>query len=74
MKKFGADTIMEEAASTLREMESKASRKTRAAYTSLFSLHTNMGNKYEVNRIWKKMEELYRNTNDAEYTCMISSR
>ena len=63
----------EKAASTLKEMESKASRRTRAAYTSLLSLHTNMGNKDDVNRIWKKMKELYRNMNDAEYTCMISS-
>lgn len=67
------NSLPEKAASTLKEMESKISRKTRVGYPSLLSLHTNMGNKDEVFRIWKKMKSCFRKMNDAEYTCMISS-
>ncbi|MED6200311.1 hypothetical protein PIB30_083812 [Stylosanthes scabra] len=64
---------LEKAGSTLKEMENKTSRNTRAAYSSLISLHTNMGNKDEVNRIWKKMKTCFRKMNDNEYLCMLSS-
>lgn len=63
----------EKAGSTLKEMESRISRKTRVAYSSLLSLHANMGNKDEIFRIWKKLKSCFRKLNDAEYTCMISS-
>ena len=64
---------LEKAGSTLKEMENRTSQKTRVAYSSLLSLHTNMGNKDEVNRIWKKMKACFRKMNDNEYICMISS-
>lgn len=64
---------LEKAASTVKEMENRTSRKTRIAYSSLLSLHTNMGNKDDVNRIWEKMKASFRKMNDNEYICMISS-
>ncbi|KAK4281158.1 hypothetical protein QN277_012683 [Acacia crassicarpa] len=67
------NALPKKAATTLKEMESRTSRKTRVAYPSLLSLHTNMGNKGEVFRIWKKMKSCFRKMHDAEYTCMISS-
>ncbi|XP_004495206.1 pentatricopeptide repeat-containing protein At4g02820, mitochondrial [Cicer arietinum] len=67
------DDCLEKAASTLKEMEKRTCRKTRVAYSSLLSLHTNMGNVDEVNRIWNKMKGCFRKMNDEEYICMISS-
>ncbi|XP_058770875.1 pentatricopeptide repeat-containing protein At4g02820, mitochondrial isoform X1 [Vicia villosa] len=64
---------LEKAASTLKEMEKRTWRKTRPAYSSLLSLHANMGNVDEVNRIWKKMKDCFRKMSDEEYICMISS-
>ncbi|XP_027366753.1 pentatricopeptide repeat-containing protein At4g02820, mitochondrial isoform X2 [Abrus precatorius] len=63
----------EKAGSTVKEMENRTSRKTRAAFSSLLSLHTNMGSKDDVNRIWKKMNAYFRKMNDNEYICMLSS-
>lgn len=64
---------LEKAGSTVKEMENRTSRKTRVAYSSLLSLHTNMGNKDDVNRIWEKMKASFRKMNDNEYICMLSS-
>ncbi|ESW16625.1 hypothetical protein PHAVU_007G171700 [Phaseolus vulgaris] len=64
---------IEKAGSTVKEMENRTSRKTRVAFSSLLSLHTNMGNKDDVNRIWKKMKASFRKMNDNEYICIISS-
>uniref|UniRef100_A0A803P4R5 Pentatricopeptide repeat-containing protein n=1 Tax=Cannabis sativa TaxID=3483 RepID=A0A803P4R5_CANSA len=50
-----------------------ATRKNRVAYSSLLTLHTNLGDKEGVQRTWKKMKSLFRKMNDAEYNCMISS-
>ncbi|KAJ8748391.1 hypothetical protein K2173_003028 [Erythroxylum novogranatense] len=65
--------LHEKAVSTLKEMEKMAVRKSRAAFSSLLSLHTNMGNKDGVHRIWEKMKACFQKLNDAEYLCMISS-
>ncbi|KAK7344494.1 hypothetical protein VNO77_14156 [Canavalia gladiata] len=67
------NACLEKAGSTVKEMENRTSRQTRAAYSSLLSLHTNMGNKDDVNRIWKKMNAYFRKMSDNEYICMISS-
>lgn len=67
------NTSLEKAGATVKEMENRTSRKTRVAYSSLLSLHTNMGNKDDVNRIWEKMKASFRKMNDNEYICMISS-
>ncbi|XP_045817507.1 pentatricopeptide repeat-containing protein At4g02820, mitochondrial-like [Trifolium pratense] len=67
------DDCLEKAASTLKEMENRTSRDTRVAYSSLLSLHANMGNVDEVNRVWKKMQGCFRKMSDNEYFCMISS-
>lgn len=64
---------LEKAASTLKEMEKRTCQKTRVAYSSLLSLHANMGSTDEVNRIWKKMKASFRQMNDNEYFCFISS-
>lgn len=66
-------SLTEKAASTLKEMEKMASRKNRVAYSSLLSLHTNIGDKAGVQRVWKKLKLCFPKMNDAEYTCMISS-
>ncbi|KAK7270265.1 hypothetical protein RIF29_23283 [Crotalaria pallida] len=67
------NACLEEAGSTLKEMEKRTTKETRVAFSSLLSLHTNMGNKDEVNRIWTKMKACFRKMNDGEYLCMISS-
>ncbi|KAM1001499.1 hypothetical protein ACFX13_008134 [Malus domestica] len=54
-------------------MEALASPKIRVAYFSLLSLHTIIGDKEGVRRIWKKVKALSPKMNDAEYTCMLSS-
>ncbi|XP_047156144.1 pentatricopeptide repeat-containing protein At4g02820, mitochondrial [Vigna umbellata] len=64
---------LEKAGSTVKEMENRTSRKTRTAFSSLLSLHTNMGNKDDVKRIWQKMKSSFRKMNDNEYICVISS-
>ncbi|GFP92280.1 pentatricopeptide repeat-containing protein at4g02820 mitochondrial [Phtheirospermum japonicum] len=63
----------EKAEFALKDMERKVSRKFRAGYSSLISLHTNLENKNGVRRIWKKIKSTYRKPNDSEYTCVISS-
>uniref|UniRef100_A0A803M484 Pentatricopeptide repeat-containing protein n=1 Tax=Chenopodium quinoa TaxID=63459 RepID=A0A803M484_CHEQI len=58
---------------SLKEMESRISRKNRSAYSSLISLYTNLGKKNEVYNTWKKMKSVFRKLNDSEYTCIIAS-
>ncbi|KAH9602097.1 hypothetical protein KSS87_000619 [Heliosperma pusillum] len=65
--------LNDRAKSTLKEMEKRVSKKHRASYASLISLHTNLGDKKGVERVWKNMKSLYHKLNDAEYTCMIAS-
>ncbi|TQD99315.1 hypothetical protein C1H46_015104 [Malus baccata] len=48
------NSLTEKAAVTLKEMENLVSQKNRVAYSSLLSLHTNIGDKEGVRRIWKK--------------------
>lgn len=67
------NSLTEKAAVTLKEMENLVSQKNRVAYSSLLSLHTNIGDKEGVRRIWKKVKPLFPKMNDAEYTCMLSS-
>ncbi|XP_058224520.1 pentatricopeptide repeat-containing protein At4g02820, mitochondrial [Rhododendron vialii] len=67
------NSLLEKAAFTVKEMEKRVSRKVRGAYSSLITLHSNMGNKDEVRRIWKKMKSHFQKMNDAEYNSMISS-
>lgn len=73
IRNASVDDCLEKAASTLKEMEKRTSRETRVAYSSLLSLHANMGNVDEVNRIWGKMKACFRKMSDDEYVCMISS-
>ncbi|VFR02104.1 unnamed protein product [Cuscuta campestris] len=63
----------EKAESTLREMEKRVFKRTRIAFPSLVSLYTNLKNKTEVRRVWKKMKSIYHKLNDYEYTSAISS-
>lgn len=65
--------LKEKAVYSVKEMEKRVSRKERVAYSSLISLHTNMGDKDGVNGLWRKMKLLFRKLNDSEYTCMMSS-
>ncbi|XP_051141749.1 pentatricopeptide repeat-containing protein At4g02820, mitochondrial [Andrographis paniculata] len=67
------NSFHENAESALKEMEKKINKNIRVAYSSLISLHTALGNKNDVHRIWKKMKSTYRKLNDSEYTCMINS-
>ncbi|KAK3023103.1 hypothetical protein RJ639_043118 [Escallonia herrerae] len=67
------NSLLEKAASTLKEMEKKISQSVRVAYASIITLHTSLGNTNDVRRIWKKMKSTFRKMNDAEYTCTISS-
>ncbi|XP_020102136.1 pentatricopeptide repeat-containing protein At4g02820, mitochondrial isoform X1 [Ananas comosus] len=57
----------------LMEMEKRASRKVRAAYCSLLSLHAILSDKDSVDRIWNKMRLIFRKLSDVEYKCMLSS-
>lgn len=66
-------SLHEKAVTTLKEMEKRVSRKVRIAYASVISLHTGLGNKDDVYRVWEKMKSLFRKMNDAEYISMISS-
>uniref|UniRef100_A0A2C9VWE5 Pentacotripeptide-repeat region of PRORP domain-containing protein n=1 Tax=Manihot esculenta TaxID=3983 RepID=A0A2C9VWE5_MANES len=65
--------LLQDAASTLKEMEKMASRKNRPAYSSLLSLHANMRDRNGVCRIWNKMKSCFCKMNDAEYICMMCS-
>ncbi|PSS14621.1 Pentatricopeptide repeat-containing protein [Actinidia chinensis var. chinensis] len=67
------NSLLEKAGFTLKDMERTTHRQVRVAYSSLLTLHTNMGNKDHVNRIWKKMKSSFRKMTDAEYNCMLSS-
>ncbi|KAD4584471.1 hypothetical protein E3N88_22072 [Mikania micrantha] len=63
----------EDALLSIKEMEKRVCKKTRAAYSSLISLYTGLGRKEDINCVWKKMKSSFRKLNDAEYNCMISS-
>uniref|UniRef100_A0A7N0SYC3 Pentatricopeptide repeat-containing protein n=1 Tax=Kalanchoe fedtschenkoi TaxID=63787 RepID=A0A7N0SYC3_KALFE len=65
--------VIGKAKATLREMEKWSCKKNRAAYSSLLSLYTHIGDKDNVIRIWKKFKDSFRKLNDAEYICMVSS-
>lgn len=63
----------EKAKEALVETEKRASRKERAAYFSLISLHASLSDKENVHRIWNKMKSMFRKMSDVEYKCMLSS-
>ncbi|CAA6654151.1 unnamed protein product [Spirodela intermedia] len=54
-------------------MEENISRKDRAGYCSLITLHAGLSDKTAICRVWEKMRSTFRKMSDAEYACMISS-
>ncbi|OVA06672.1 Pentatricopeptide repeat [Macleaya cordata] len=65
--------LHEKAKVTLKEMEKGVHRKNRVAFSSLITLHANLGDKDGVHRVWKKIKSTFRKMNDAEYMSMIAS-
>ncbi|XP_076912936.1 pentatricopeptide repeat-containing protein At4g02820, mitochondrial-like [Bidens hawaiensis] len=63
----------EDALLSIKEMEKRVFKKTRAAYSSIISLYTSLGLTEDVKRVWKKMKSSFRILNDLEFNCMISS-
>ncbi|XP_051205558.1 pentatricopeptide repeat-containing protein At4g02820, mitochondrial [Lolium perenne] len=55
------------------EMERRASRKERAAYSSLLTLYASLEDRGNLDRVWGKMRETFRKFSDAEYKCMLTS-
>uniref|UniRef100_A0A0D9XZW6 Pentacotripeptide-repeat region of PRORP domain-containing protein n=1 Tax=Leersia perrieri TaxID=77586 RepID=A0A0D9XZW6_9ORYZ len=55
------------------EMEKRASRKERAAYSSLLTLYASLSDRGNLDRVWRKMREIFRKFSDAEYKCMLTS-
>ncbi|XP_062204664.1 pentatricopeptide repeat-containing protein At4g02820, mitochondrial [Phragmites australis] len=55
------------------EMEKRASRKERAAYSSLLTLYANLSDRGNLDRVWNTMREIFRKFSDTEYKCMLTS-
>ncbi|TVU50004.1 hypothetical protein EJB05_01353, partial [Eragrostis curvula] len=55
------------------EMEKRASRKERAAYSSLLTLYASLEDRGNLDRVWNKMRETFRKFSDTEYRCMLTS-
>uniref|UniRef100_A0ACD5Y8Q5 Uncharacterized protein n=1 Tax=Avena sativa TaxID=4498 RepID=A0ACD5Y8Q5_AVESA len=55
------------------EMEKRASRKERAAYSSLLTMYASLSDRGNLDRVWGKMRETFRKFSDAEYKCMLTS-
>ncbi|EAZ20702.1 hypothetical protein OsJ_36321 [Oryza sativa Japonica Group] len=55
------------------EMEKRASRKERAAYSSLLTLYASLSDRGNLDRVWRKMRETFRKFSDTEYKCMLTS-
>ncbi|KAL6623310.1 hypothetical protein ACP70R_033189 [Stipagrostis hirtigluma subsp. patula] len=55
------------------EMEKRASRKERAAYSSLLTLYASLSDRGNLDRVWNKMRETFRKFSDTEYKCMLTS-
>lgn len=72
-KAYAAGGLLHKARWALGEMEENISRKDRAGYCSLITLHASLSDKASVCRIWEKMRSTFRKMSDAEYSCMISS-
>lgn len=57
----------------LEKMERTISRRGRASYRSLISLHASLSSKENVRRIWSKMKSMFRKMSDEEYRCVLIS-
>lgn len=55
------------------EMEKRASRKERTAYSSLLTLYASLSDRGNLDRVWSKMREIFRKFSDTEYKCMLTS-
>ncbi|CAM0949913.1 unnamed protein product [Alopecurus aequalis] len=55
------------------EMEKRASRKERTAYSSLLTMYASLSDRGNLDRVWTKMRETFRKFSDAEYKCMLTS-
>ncbi|KAG2629667.1 hypothetical protein PVAP13_3KG443400 [Panicum virgatum] len=55
------------------EMEKRASRKERAAYSSLLTLYASLSDRGNLDRVWNKMKLIFRKSSDSEYKCMLTS-
>ncbi|KAI3979995.1 hypothetical protein MKX01_042649 [Papaver californicum] len=65
--------LHEKAKVTLKEMEKGVDCKDRVAFSSLITLHSNLGDKDGVKRTLKKIKSLFRKMSDAEYMSVIAS-
>jgi pentatricopeptide repeat protein len=57
----------------LTEMEKRASRNERAAYSSLLTLYASLQDRGNLDRVWNKMRETFRKFSDTEYKSMLTS-
>jgi pentatricopeptide repeat protein len=55
------------------EMEKRASRNERAAYSSLLTLYASLQDRGNLDRVWNKMRETFRKFSDTEYKSMLTS-
>jgi pentatricopeptide repeat protein len=55
------------------EMEKRASRNERAAYSSLLTLYASLQDRGNLDRVWNKMREAFRKFSDTEYKSMLTS-
>ncbi|KAF7071152.1 hypothetical protein CFC21_076545 [Triticum aestivum] len=55
------------------EMEKRASRKERAAFSSLLTMYASLSDRGNLDRVWSKMKQTFRKFSDAEYKCMLTS-
>ncbi|CAL4891947.1 unnamed protein product [Urochloa decumbens] len=55
------------------EMEKRASRKERSAYSSLLTLYASLSDRGNLDRVWNKMKQTFRKFCDTEYKCMLTS-
>ncbi|KAL5648750.1 hypothetical protein ACJX0J_039559, partial [Zea mays] len=62
-----------EGRNALVEMEKRASRKERAAYSSLLTLYASLSDRGNLDRVWNKMRGTFRKFSDTEYKCMLTS-
>ncbi|RLN29919.1 pentatricopeptide repeat-containing protein [Panicum miliaceum] len=55
------------------EMEKRASKKERAAYSSLLTLYASLSDRGNLDRVWNKMKLIFRKFSDTEYKCILTS-
>ncbi|GJN07676.1 hypothetical protein PR202_ga25524 [Eleusine coracana subsp. coracana] len=55
------------------EMEKRASRNERAAYSSLLTLYASLQDRGNLDRLWNKMRVTFRKFSDTEYKSMLTS-